>query len=122
MGAFARGLSQVGRRAVVGSSLARPSQPAAAIAAQSGRKRWQRVANRAAPKTAEIRRNRLPWVAMVRRGSTVRVRQRALQSPSKSGVSHRTLYRANKVLLLGFPHEDQAFRMKIFNLNADEWD
>ena len=48
----------------------------------------------------------LPWVAtscpdpkMVRRGSTVRVRQRALQSPSKSGVSHRTLYRANKVLL-----------------------
>src|SRR6266511_4144040 len=47
-------------------------------------------------------------------GSTVRVRQRALQSPSKSGVSHRTLYRANKVLLLGFPHEDlQSQRRRV---------
>src|SRR6266540_842345 len=68
------------------------------------------------------KRKPLPWVAtscrdpkMVRRGSTVRVRQRALQSPSKSGVSHRTLYRANKVLLLlGFPHEDlQSQRRRV---------
>jgi hypothetical protein len=58
---------------------------------QSGRKRWQRVANRAAPKTAEIGKfgcRGLRPVAMVRRGSPVRVRKRALeiQNPRKAGI------------------------------------
>jgi hypothetical protein len=50
----------------------------------SGRNQWQPVANGRASQTAETSRNRLPRVAtscrsehMVRRGSTVRVRQRA---------------------------------------------
>ena len=41
--------------------------------------------------------------------------ERALQSPSKSLVSHRTLCRANKVPLLGSPHED-------LQPQRDEWD
>jgi hypothetical protein len=54
-----------------------------------GCNRWQRVANTATSKTAQIA-EPLPWVAincrrnaMVRRGSTVRVHQRALQKPRK---------------------------------------
>ena len=57
----------------------------------SRRNQWQPVANRLSAETArpsEIRCPRLPLVAgdpkMVRRGSTVRVRQRALQKPRKS--------------------------------------
>src|ERR671922_2351514 len=57
---------------------------------QSGRNGWQPVTNGAPSKTAQTREIRLPWVAtscrvpkMVRRGSTVRVRQRALQKRRK---------------------------------------
>jgi hypothetical protein len=51
----------------------------------SSRNQWQSAANGLSAKNRENRRNPLPWVAtgchdpkMVRRGSTVRVRQRAL--------------------------------------------
>jgi hypothetical protein len=59
----------------------------------SGRNQWQPVANAPSLKSAE-KPKPLPWVAtscragrMVRRGSTVRVRQRALQKPRKSALS-----------------------------------
>jgi hypothetical protein len=47
----------------------------------SRRNRWQSVANAKGPRIAETSQNRCR--RMVRRGSTVRVRQRALQSPCK---------------------------------------
>ena len=57
----------------------------------SGRNRWQPVANGAAAKTAQTV-EPLPWVAtgcrvnaIVRRGSTVRVRQRALTKAPQPG-------------------------------------
>jgi hypothetical protein len=61
---------------------------------QSGRKQWQPVAKRQGPQTAQTSQNRcrrLPLVACtsiwLRRGSTVRVRQRALQKARKWPVS-----------------------------------
>jgi hypothetical protein len=55
----------------------------------SGRNQWQSVANRQAAKPAEASeiRCRALRPVMVRRGSTVRVRQRALQNPRTSGCS-----------------------------------
>src|SRR4029453_16616261 len=62
----------------------------------SGRNQWQPVANRKTPETAESSQNRChrlrPVAAgplMVRRGSTVRVRQRALQKRRKSELFYR---------------------------------
>src|SRR5438105_7936946 len=57
----------------------------------SARNRWQLAANPTAPKTAQTREHRcrgLPPLAagMVRRGSTVRVRQRALQKRRTSAL------------------------------------
>ena len=59
----------------------------------SGRNQRQPVANPPCPKPAATSQKRLPRVAtgcrserMVRRGSTVRVRQRALQKPRKTGL------------------------------------
>jgi hypothetical protein len=60
----------------------------------SGRNRWQAVANGTASKTPQTSQNRCPWVAasclrrsMVRRGSAVRVRQRACLTKAASRTS-----------------------------------
>ena len=59
----------------------------------SGRNRWQPVANRTSPENGSNKPIGNRWQPtatvserMVRRGSTVRVRQRALQKPRKSGL------------------------------------
>ena len=81
----------------------------------SGRNQWQPVANGTSPENGSNKPKPLPPVAtscrserMVRRGSTVRVRQRALQNPRKSG-SFRSMQLAQAPVCGGYGADYGAF-------------